>query len=162
MAPLAYVTHRTPHRLRIKIPSRRGDSVYFSRLQSFFMQQKNVERAEANPLTGSLLLVSREGLANPSAVIGTDEWFELRENGSAPQLVTQRMMSSFRAVDRQVEQFSGGELDIASIALIGLVIAGIYQVSVGNFAAPAWYTAFWYATSIAVKSDKPSKPNGLM
>jgi hypothetical protein len=26
--------------------------------------------------------------------------------------------------------------------------AGIYQIARGNFAAPAWYTAFWYALGL--------------
>lgn len=162
MAPPAYITHHTTHRLRIKIPSQKGDGDYFSRLRAFFVQKVGVERVEVNPLTGSLLIVTREELRHPLDIVGSSQWFELRENGSDVQPLTQQMVQGFRALDVHVEKFTGGELDIASVAVIGLVIAGIYQVSIGNFAAPAWYTAFWYATSIAMKSDRPTRSGYLM
>jgi hypothetical protein len=72
------------------------------------------------------------------------------------------VIQGFREVDSQIEHLTGGELDIPSIALIGLIFSGIYQLSIGNFAAPAWYTALWYAAGIAVKAEKPLKSSGLM
>jgi hypothetical protein len=43
---------------------------------------------------------------------------------------------------------TGGELDIPSVFFAALLISGIYQIARGNMAAPAWYTAFWYAFGI--------------
>lgn len=163
MAPSAYIAHRTPHRLRIKIPSQKGNGEYFGQLQQFFSRQKGVECVEVNPLTGSLVVVTRHSLVNLPDVIGMSEWFELREVMAEPCPTTRRMVRGFSDLNALVEEFTGGEIDIAGIAMIGLVITGIYQVSIGNFAAPAWYTAFWYAASIAVKSDRPTTRNdGLM
>jgi hypothetical protein len=160
MAPSAFIAHRTPHRLRIKIPSQKGDEDYFSQLQKYFSRQPGVERVEVNPLTGSLLILTRAASVNPLESIASNHWFELRQEVANARPVSQRMLQGFRDMDAQVEKFTGGEVDIAGVAMIGLIIAGIYQVSIGNFAAPAWYTAFWYATSIAVKSDRATSGSG--
>jgi hypothetical protein len=117
---------------------------------------------EVNPLTAGMLLVASSGVErfmDPSVV---GEWFTLRTSNPVARPLSQKVVKGFRAVDSEVERLTGGELDLPSIALMGLICSGIYQISIGNFAAPAWYTAFWYAASIAVKADKPSKPEGFM
>ncbi|NTW37264.1 MAG: hypothetical protein HGB17_14300 [Syntrophobacteraceae bacterium] len=162
MAPEAHITHRTGQRLRIRIPAKKGDPGYFSSLQSALTQLGNVDRVEVNPLTASVLIVASAGVEEAFNPALAREWFTLRQCSTAIRPFSRKVIQGFQEVDSQIEQLTGGELDIPSIALIGLIFSGIYQLSIGNFAAPAWYTAFWYAASIAVKADKPSKPGGLM
>jgi hypothetical protein len=162
VAPEAHITHRTGQRLRIRIPARKGDPGYFSGLQSALTQLGKVDRVEVNPLTASVLIVASAGVEEVFDPAQVREWFTLRQSGSAIRPFSRKLIQGFQEVDSQIEQLTGGELDIPSIALIGLIFSGIYQISVGNFAAPAWYTAFWYAASIAVKADRPSKSGGLM
>jgi hypothetical protein len=44
---------------------------------------------------------------------------------------------------------------------MGLLGTGIYQIVRGNFGAPPWYTAFWYAFGVFTKSliDKGGRGN---
>jgi hypothetical protein len=162
VAPAAYITHRTGQRLRIRIPAKKGDSEYFSRIHSGLMQLGSVDRVEVNPLTGSVLIVASAGLEKVYDVFLAREWFTLSQSSAAPRPLSRKLIRGFQALDSQIEQLTGGELDIPSIALVGLIFSGFFQISIGNFSAPAWYTAFWYAASIAVKADKPPKSEGLM
>jgi len=45
------------------------------------------------------------------------------------------------------------------MAILSLLGLGLYQILRGNFRAPPWYTAFWYALGIFTKSlsDKGDK-----
>jgi hypothetical protein len=163
MAPEAHITHRTANRLRIRIPSRKGDSEFFSRVQSVCLQRGDVDRVEVNPLTASVLIVASGGVEQVFDHVLAGGWFTLRESKPvAPRPLSHKLAQRFRAADSRVEQLTGGELDIPSMALIGFICAGIYQISIGNFAAPAWYTAFWYAANIAVKADSPGDSDDLL
>jgi hypothetical protein len=126
------------------------------------MQQGHVDRVEVNPLTASVLVVASAGVEQAFDPASAGEWFTLRGSAADVRPFSRKVVQGFQAVDSQIEELTGGELDIPSIALIGLIFSGVYQISIGNFAAPAWYTAFWYAASIAVKADKPSQSGGLM
>ncbi|MCU0574106.1 MAG: hypothetical protein MUC41_14075 [Syntrophobacteraceae bacterium] len=162
MAPEAHIAHRTAHRLRIRIPSRKGDSGYFAGLQAVLLEGGRAERVEVNPLTASVLIEASGGVDEFADPAATSQWYTLRAATPRAFPLSSKVVHGFRVVDAQIEQLTGGELDIPSIALLGLICSGIYQISIGNFAAPAWYTAFWYAASIAAKTDKPDKPGGFM
>jgi hypothetical protein len=150
--------------MRIRIPSRKGDGAYFTELRNAILKHGTADRVEVNPLTAGVLIVSQAGV---SAVLDSSwpaEWLELRESRpvAANRPLAHNMVEGFRSLDSLVLEVSGGELDIPSLALIGLVGAGIYQITVGNFTAPAWYTAFWYAASIALKAGNSSEPGGML
>jgi hypothetical protein len=50
-----------------------------------------------------------------------------------------------------LHRFTGGELDLISVAFLGLLVLGIYQLSKDDIPAPPWYTAFWYAFGVFSK-----------
>ena len=52
-------------------------------------------------------------------------------------------------------------MDLGTASFGALLIMGIYQISRGNFMAPAWYTAFWYALNIFLKSKPKEKDPGV-
>ena len=55
----ARIVHRMPGRLRIRVPSKRGDAGYFRAVKEALSAVEGVERVEVAPLTGSVLLCSR-------------------------------------------------------------------------------------------------------
>jgi hypothetical protein len=77
---------------------------------------------------------------------------------SPPRQVTiqQSVTRSFKSIDTKVKDYTQGTTDIGGLAFLALAGAGIYQISKGNFAAPAWYTAFWYALNVFLKTNKES------
>ncbi|ACL60561.1 hypothetical protein Mnod_5731 [Methylobacterium nodulans ORS 2060] len=52
----AYVLHRTPHRLRVRIPNRRRDQVFFRALQRTLSEHPDVFRVDVNPRTASVII----------------------------------------------------------------------------------------------------------
>jgi hypothetical protein len=79
--------------------------------------------------------------------------FALKPARVAPVTLQQRLLQPLQEVNRTLWKLTGGEIDLGSIAFLGLVGLGIYQISRGNFKVPAWYTAFWYATNLAAKAQ---------
>src|SRR5215471_10880523 len=57
----AFVAHRTPTRIRIKIPDRQRQEAYFAALERVLIQHPNIVRVDSNPLTASVIIECREG-----------------------------------------------------------------------------------------------------
>jgi len=57
----AFISHSTSERLRVKVPGKKGDASYFSALASRFSGLPGVRHVEANPITGSVLLLIEPG-----------------------------------------------------------------------------------------------------
>lgn len=180
--PEAYLVHITPGRLRIRIPSRKRDLAYFSYLVEELSGFQGIERIEANPTTGGVLIIhtgefkgleecasakqlftikeSISGSGNPSQDENTEikgQPSESKEKKTYTETLMQRMGDSFRDLDKRTSEFTNGELDLASTAFVGLLSLGIYQFFKGRFALPAWYTAFWYALNI-YNIARPKRP----
>jgi hypothetical protein len=60
----------------------------------------------------------------------------------------------FAGLDKRIKDLTGGSHNIGALAFLALAGVGVYQIARGNFTAPAWYTAFWYAMNIFFKSDE--------
>ena len=56
-------------------------------------------------------------------------------------------------MSQSLRRFSSGELDLAVMVFIALLGVGVYQIARGNFGAPPWYTAFWYALGVLTKTS---------
>lgn len=155
MLPPAYISHRTPVRLRIKMYSKKGDAGYFDAVKKKFSGVKGIEGVEANPLTGSILIIHNDLAPD---IIGqfaqANDLFSLALSDSSPSGLQQRVSATFKSLNKQLKTTTQGELDIAGLSFLVLAGAGIYEISRGNFVAPAWYTAFWYALNIFLKSSK--------
>lgn len=146
MAAQAHIAHRTPERLRIRIPGKKGDAAYFQSLEKLCGTISGIRSAEANPLTGSLLFILEPGAEPPLAEIARKLDIRLRPGaGATPQRIAADQMGR---INKEVKNFTGGELDLNSIAFLCCLGLGIYQISMGNLVAPAWYVAFWYALSL--------------
>lgn len=57
----ALVVHRTPTRIRIKIPNRRRQRAYFAALERVLAEHPDILRVHANPLAGSVIIECRQG-----------------------------------------------------------------------------------------------------
>jgi hypothetical protein len=152
MLPEAYMSHAIAGRMRIKIPSKKMDGSYFAGVREHLSRKEGVELVEANPVTGSVLLIHS---LNEKEVIDYAEsagFFRIPVQDSSRTPVSRELKKIFGEFDKNIKRFTGNELDIPGIAFIVLIGLGVFQISRGNFAAPAWYTAFWYAFNIFLKS----------
>lgn len=151
--PSGSIRHRMAGRLRVRIPARKGDPTYFATLAQAFSEFPGIRRVEVNPETGSALFLHS---AEPDAILACaegKELFRIVESANRPVHVSVGVKEKYRELDERVQRYTGGEWDVPAIAFFSLLGAGAYQIARGNFAAPAWYTAFWYALNIFLKAQ---------
>jgi len=156
MLPDAYIAHRTDKRLRIKIPCRKEDHAYFDLVRNSLSPQEGVREVEVNPLTGSVLVMHDLGTEALDDRLRALNLFLLDAPHRGSSALYETVSSAFQAMDETVKVMSRGGLDIAGIVFAALLFSGLYQITKGNYMAPAWYTAFWYGASILMKAG-PAK-----
>ncbi|MEW6140853.1 MAG: HMA2 domain-containing protein [Thermodesulfobacteriota bacterium] len=148
MIPEAYVAHCIPGRLRLKIPSKKGDSAYFSTLAAGILECPGVKNAAVNSLTGSLLLECEVDAATLSAYAKKQSLFSVRRALPRHKSLFVTVGEAFKNYNRRLVQLTNGEFDIPSLVFLSLMISGVVQILRGNIAMPAWYTAFYYSLSV--------------
>jgi hypothetical protein len=162
MVPEAQIAHRAGSRLRLRIPARRGDGEYFFKLEEYLLRYRPFRALETNPVTGSVLVVD-DGLdvGDLAQKAEADGFFAIRKPGRPPIPLSGRMVQPLGSLSDSVRRMSGGEVDLPGLIFMGLLGTGIYQIVRGNFGAPPWYTAFWYAFGVFTKSliDKGGRGN---
>ena len=158
MTPDAKVVHSITHKLRIRIPSKKGDAAYFMTIAEHFSSCEGIENIVVNPRTASLLFIHKTDATRITEYAALNGIFNaavtssIREHPSLYDGVTE----SFNTVDKKIKKFTNNELDLSSMTFIALVGAGIYKIAKGDITAPAWYTVFWYGLNMFMKS----KPGG--
>jgi len=151
--PDAHIGHQTAERVRIKIPSQLGDEAYFSRVEEFLLKDGTLGTVQVNSRTGSVLITgSRTDLKRITAIGEVNALFKLQDSAPKVESLSQKIAAPIRDMGRSIDRFSGGELDLAGAVFLGLIGWGVIQLVRGNFVAPPWYVAFWYALGIFTKS----------
>lgn len=152
--PEAVLSHRTPGRIRLRIPPETGHEGFFQRAREIVETVEGVERAAANPLTGSLLLLGagldlarvaeraeREGLfrlaAAPSA--GCDG--RGRSAGS-------RVLGPLRRFKNTIQGRTPEGETLSALLVFALLATGAYQIWRGNAQLPPWHASVWYALGL--------------
>lgn len=153
MASDASITHNMQGRLRIRIPSRKRDDAYFAAVKDALSAAEGVDSVEVTPQTGSVLVFHHTAVDAITQAGASKDLFEII---AAPEVRNTMLHDSISAqvskINDRIKELSEGGVDLRGLAFIALVGTGIYQIARGNFAAPAWYTAFWYALGLFGKS----------
>jgi hypothetical protein len=160
MLPDAHISHLTSQRMRIKIPSKKGDTSYFSYLKGQFSKYQGIERLEVNAMTGSVLFVHNLNEKEIARYARNNNIFILKRTNNSSSKINVNITESFKDIDKKVRGITGGEMDMGTLAFLALLGTGIYQIGRGNFMAIPWYTAFWYALNIFLKSQSGKGKEG--
>ncbi len=144
----AFIGHMSSGRLRVKIPSKKGDAPFFNSLQGLFACLPGVQGITANPLTGSLLIMHALDEATVMDLLQSYSLSPTADKKKAPSAVHGEIATIFRGWDNQVKNFSHGALNLEALVAITLISAAIYQISRGRFTALPWYNGLWYAFSL--------------
>jgi hypothetical protein len=152
MLPAAHISHRTTGRLRVKIPSRKGDQAYLLSVKEHFSGLEGVEAVEINPLTASVLITHSSDERAIAQYARSSNLFVLQGLDSSPAGLQRRISKAFGNINSQLKTATSGEIDVGGLAFVVLMGFGVYQISVGNLTALPWYAAFWYALNIFLKS----------
>lgn len=152
MLPVAVVAHSARGRTRFKIPARRRDAQYFATVEQRLPNAPDVERVQANPITGSVLVHHR----GPAEALYTyAEKNELFRVNTLADRASHLLRQRGRSLDQQLREFTSGYLDVRSLTFITLVSIGLVQTLRGQFAGPA-LAIFWYAATLVDGSDGDS------
>lgn len=137
MLPEAHIAHQAGERLRLRVPARKGDTAYFTRVERELAACAGVAYAEANPLTAGLLLHYQGELTDLARAAAEGELFvlELRPapSGSLLDVMTDRVDH----VENLVRRASNGSLDLDTLLFLGLVGASVVQLARGQALGPA-------------------------
>jgi hypothetical protein len=146
----AYILHRLPGRVRLKIPDRIGDPAYFAELEKQLPAYKQFEKIQANPETGSLLLTDGKiDLDDLSGYARENDLFVVSEAPAPAKPLSDNFMAPVASANAALRTRTAGRLDLAEIAFLLMMGFGIFRLVRGKFSAPPWYTAFWYAYGIS-------------
>ncbi len=150
----ALVVHNMAGRIRIRVPSKKGNAAYFTAVKETLSACVGVEGVEVAPFTGSILVRCH---GPTEGIIGWAEsqgLFVVRQEQSIKVTAFHDAVAGrIGALDDRIKAVTGEGFDLPGLAFLALMGAGIYQIARGNFAAPAWYTAFWYALGLFGKSS---------
>lgn len=153
MIPEAHIVHKVKDRLRIKIPSKKGDKSFFASVQEKFSKPDTGEAIFVNPDTASVLFLGRFTAKHIAEMAQKAKLFKLKTTTRRRETLLGGLKDMFRTIDKRLLKVTGGELDIPSLVFLGLISHGVYQFARGNFTGPPWYTAFWYALGLFSKTS---------
>ncbi len=150
--PVAILRHQSPGRLRLQVPSQKGNGFFFQSVMGSLSNLPGVERIEINPVTGSILLIHSTDAERIAQYARENGLFEIRSDRTHVSSFHQAAAKAFHTLDGQARALTGGGINLGALASIALIGAGTYQILRGNFAAIPWYTAFWYGLNLILKS----------
>ena len=158
----AHLVHSIPGRTRLRILGRRGDRAFFAELTERLSASRGVRSVRANPLTGSVLVhhdADVPALLMEAAANGLGDLVELAL--TCPP-VAHRLREDAVAADQAIRRVTGGELDLATVAALGLVAMAGFQLVWGRRPASAVSLA-WYGAELLTRwhhSHPPGEPVG--
>jgi hypothetical protein len=152
-ATKAHLIHRMDGRARFRIREHRNDQDYFDSLADHMRRVPGVRDVETNASTGSVL-VQHDGDLDEvlEAMMGDSELGKMLDFVLQSPPVANRLHTEITAMDNAVQRFSGGQLDLGTVASFGLLgLAGV-QLLLGRQLASAVSLA-WYAAELIRRSS---------
>lgn len=160
--PLAFVSHKTRSRIRLKIPSKRKDHAFFAYIAEKMSSVEGVSSVEAYPLTGSILLLHSSDPDRIIEMASVAGGLRFARNAGSRTNLHRRVSETFKGIDIALRDVTANELDVGGLAVLTLLGAGIYQILKGNLTAVPWYAAGWYALNIFLKSNSGEQTDSLI
>jgi hypothetical protein len=145
MTAKAYLVHRLPGRVRLKVPGHRGDAAFFAELSRRVRHMPRVKDVAVNPTTGSVLLRHEGDFADVLSELLGSETGDLIEMAMTLPSVAHRLRREAGHLDRAVKRWSGHSLDLGTVVALGLAALAGVQLIRGRAPAQAvslaWYSA---------------------
>jgi hypothetical protein len=133
MVPVASIEHQLPGRVRLRIPSKRGDVPFFEKVVRELSKHPSLRELTTSSVTGSITLHYRDPLQPITAAAAEQKLFETgrsepEEGGSKPKQVSSSREAS----------------GLAGATAAGLSGLGLFQVARGNVLGSA-VENLWHA-----------------
>lgn len=153
MLPKAELASCVADRLRLRIHSRRGDRSYFNDLRERWRKEFPDTDPVCNAMTGSVMVTGTDVDTDAIAEFGRRQnLFEWKPDVSKGRTWAGEVETVVLSLNRKIQNFSAGTLDLTSGLFAALVVFGIIELLRGRWKSPPWYTAFWYAFGVYSKA----------
>jgi hypothetical protein len=160
MIPDATIAHSSTGRLRIRVPSQKGNLDALKSVGDQLAACPGIISIEVNPGTGSILLLHQSTVQQIAEYARSKNLFSFQEQ-KGPRVPSAELRgnlsNTFKSFDRQVQSLTGGDLDLKGFTIAALVVAGSAQILTGNASALPWFAAFWYAYNLQSKTKEGDK-----
>lgn len=156
MNPVAHVAHQIHGRVRIRVPSRRGDTAYFANVYESLTAFPAIEELRVNPVAGSVIINHSDSSLDPLKQYAQEkQLFILEETDYQPEVLLQRASSGLASIDSGMKKITAGDFDLRSALFILLIAVAIRQLLRGHVVGPA-STLLWQALGLvlATKVDR--------
>jgi len=150
MIPPAYVAHRVPGRVRLRIPSQRGAPDYFARTGERLQDCPGVEWLRTDFRTGSIVIQHAPELDifRIARFAEDGDLFRVGESGEHGTKMLRAASVQLAGLDAWLVEISRGRADLSSLLFVLLLCLATAQIVRGQILGSA--TAFlWYALDIA-------------
>jgi len=155
----AWLTHNIDGRARIRLPQRRGDAAYLTKVAGELQAIPQVIDVQPNPLTGGLLVQHRGALEPILERARSQGLFDVSPEAPEGPPVGEQLRRQFRELSTGLQQATSGQTDLASVIFLVLLVGAVVQLLRGNFLAPA-ATLLWYAASVLMLSQSLGDAQG--
>jgi len=163
MIPDAVIAHESKGRLRIKIPTQRGNLGSLKSYGDQIASCPGVLSIEVNPVTGSMLLIHQTTAGQIAEYARSKNLFSLKEQKSSKEPsadLRRNIGETFKSIDWQIQSLTDGDLDLSGFALVALIVAGTAQILAGNAGPIPWFAAYWYAFHLYSRTQEGEKKKG--
>ncbi len=162
------IAHQVPGRVRMKIPSAKGNPELLQQISETFAVIPGIEHVTANPLTGSVVLhydVDRHhefhgrlqpGTAPPTQIddfankIQQEAEYLARNSDSARALV-----EFCKKLDREIKVATGNVVDLKIMFAVGIIGVMVFEIG-ATAATPVWVTFAIFAVNHFVDMHAPA------
>jgi hypothetical protein len=165
MIPAAVIAHDSSGRLRVRIPSRKGNLESLKSQGDQLAACPGVLSIEVNSGTGSILLLHQTTVQVIAEYARSKNIFSLAapKDAKVPSAELRRNLgATFKSVDRQIQSLTSGDMDLNGFAVAALVLAGSVQLLSGNAGAIPWFAAYWYAYHLYSRTKEGEKKEGIV
>lgn len=151
----AYVTHAVPGRTRIKIPSKRGNGLFFAQLERDLRKCPDIASIQVNHRAGSALVAFRaEGsLASLNRYARQHQLFRLENDPPPLKSVGEILAGQLAQINRLIGTGSRGHVDLQTLFFFLFLVLGMQQAWRGQIMQPA-IPLLWRAVGILKSLNK--------
>lgn len=163
----AYVIHRSPGRLRLKVAALRANPEMAERIAERLSTLPGVIEVRATPATRSVLVLHEEERFSEEQLAAAAREAELFElSPVAPVDTTQEparprgatIWAAWESANRGLRHLSHGLLDLRTLIPLALVLWAFRQILTERpLVRTPWYTLLWYAFGIFTRFCPPPK-----
>lgn len=142
----AYLVHKAPGRLRLRVPEMRGEIPYFRDVVARISSLEDIEAVRANPDTGGVLILHRRD-TQQAVLDRVASVVNITEEEYVPPSTFSRAVTGLGKLDEVIARETRGGSSLSSVIFLVLVGMALAQISRGQVMAPA-SSLLWYALDL--------------